>query len=134
MKTKNVMAAALVLLAAGCTNMEKQAQASASGFLEAFLSNEYDKAAEFCTEEVKGELSKATADFKKLEPSIRELLVTECNKYGAEITGVARINKSDTVEVSYRIFKKADSLSFEKGTVAGTLNVVDGKISRLGLN
>ena len=121
------------MFAAGCTNIEKQAQVSANGFLDAFLSNEYEKAAEYCTEEIKGELARATADFKTLEPSIKELLVSECSKYGAEVTGVARINKSDTVEVSYRIFKKTDSLSFEKGSVTGTLNVVDGKISRLGL-
>ncbi len=121
------------MFAAGCTNIEKQAQVSANGFLDAFLSNEYEKAAEYCTEEIKGEFAKATADFKTLEPSIKELLVSECSKYGAEVTGVARINKSDTVEVSYRIFKKTDSLSFEKGSVTGTLNVVDGKISRLGL-
>ena len=133
MKTRNIVAVACVLLGAGCTNIEKQAEASANGFLEAFLSNEYDKAAEYCSEEVKGELNKVTADFKSLEPSIKELLVSECSKYGAEVTGATRINKSDTVEVSYRIFKKADSLSFEKGTVSGTLKLVDGKISRLGL-
>ena len=133
MKARNIVAAAFVLLAAGCTNMEKQAEASANGFLDAFLSNEYDKAAEYCSQEVKSELDKATADFKTLEPSIKELLVSECSKYGAEVTGATRINKSDTVEVSYRIYKKADSLSFEKGTVTGTLHVVDGKISRLGM-
>lgn len=133
MKARNIVAVACVLLAAGCTNIEKQAEVSASGFLDAFLSNEYDKASEYCSEEVKYELDKATADFKALEPSIKELLVSECSKYGAEVTGVARINKSDTVEVSYRIYKKADSLSFEKGTVAGTLKIVDGKISELGL-
>ena len=133
MKTRNIVAVACVLLGAGCTNIEKQAEASANGFLEAFLSNEYDKAAEYCSEEVKGELNKVTADFKSLEPSIKELLVSECSKYGAEVTGATRINKSDTVEVSYRVFKKADSLSFEKGTVSGTLKLVDGKISRLGL-
>ena len=133
MKIRNIFAMACILLAAGCADKEKQAEITAVGFLEAFLSNEYDKAAEYCSEEVKGELDKATADFKSLEPAIKELLVSECNKYGAEVTGTSRINKSDTVEVSYRIYKKADSLSFEKGSVTGTLNIVDGKISRLGL-
>ena len=30
-----------------------------------------EKAAEYCTEEIKGELARATADFKTLEPSIK---------------------------------------------------------------
>ena len=133
MKIRNALAIACILLAAGCTDKEKQAETTAAGFLEAFLSNEYDKAAEYCSEDLRGEFLKATADFNSLEPSIKELLVEECNKYGAEIAGTARINKSDTVEVNYKIYRKADSLSFEKGTITGKLQVVDGKVTTLGL-
>ena len=133
MKLGNILAMACILLAAGCTDKEKLAETAAAGFLDAFLSNEYDKAAEYCSEELKGEFLKATADFNSLEPSIKELLVEECNKYGAEITETTRINKSDTVEVNYKIFRKADSLSFEKGAITGLLQVVDGKVTSLGL-
>ena len=133
MKVRHILVgAAAVLLAAGCTSKVKQAETSANGFLNAYLSNEYQKAAEFCSEDLKGEFLKATADFNTLEPQIRELLVAECDKYAVQVCGAVQINKSDTVEVNYRIFKKADSLSFEMGAINGTLQVVDGAVTKLG--
>ena len=131
MKKRYIIAAA-VLLAAGCTNKEKLAETTANGFLEAYLANEYEKAAEFCNEELGSKFMEATADFSSLDPSVRELIVAECEKYGAEVTGVMQVNKSDTVEVQYQIYKKADSLSFERGKVTGYLKIVGGKITKLG--
>ena len=119
-------------LAAGCTNAEKQAQDSASMFLDAFLSNDYEKAVDCCSEELKDKLQAATGSFSSLDSNIKELLVKECSKYSPEIVSAARAGKSDTVVVEYRIGRKADSLQFQKGAMGGTLYVLDGKIIRLG--
>lgn len=129
---KKILFVLAACLAAGCTNVEKQAQDSASGFLDAFLANDYEKAAECCSEGLKEQLRTATGSFSSLDSNIKELLVKECSKYRQEIVSATRAGKSDTVVVEYRIARMADSLQFQKGAIEGTLYVMDGKIIRLG--
>lgn len=129
---KTLVALALCLSAVGCTNKEKQAQACASDFLDSFLSNEYDVAAEYCSPGLKEEFLKTTAGFRNLDSNVRALLVSECSKFRAEIVSAGKKEGTDTVFVDYRIIRDKDSVSFERGAITGTLTVVDGKIDRLG--
>lgn len=120
-------------MAAGCTNKEQQAQKGAQMFLDAFLNNEYDKAAVFCTDDIKEELNRAFEDFKNLDSNMRTLLVNECAQYKVEISSVARINESDSFKVEYKIVKAtADSLASESGCIESNLTLVEGKVSRIG--
>lgn len=126
---KKILAAvALCLAVTGCTNKEKQAQACAQEFLDSFLSNEYDSAAECCSGSFKDEITASTANFRNLDTNVRALLIKECGKFKAEILSAQRTDGTDTVTVGYRIVRKADSVAFEKGAISGTLVVVDGKI------
>lgn len=129
---KTMLALALFLAAAGCTNKEKQAEACAGVFLDSFLSNDYDAAAECCADGFKEEFLKTTAGFKDLDSNVRALLISECSKFKAEIVSAQKKDDSDTVVVDYRILRQKDSVTFEKGAIGGTLIVVDGKINRLG--
>lgn len=129
---KTLVALALCLMVAGCTNKEKQAQDCAGNFLDAFLSNDYDAAAECCSEDFREEFLKTTSGFKDLDSNIRALLISECSKFKAEIVAAKRIEDSDTVVVDYRIVRDKDSLAFQKGAINGSLVVLDGKVKRLG--
>ncbi len=118
---KKILVVFAAFLAAGCVSKEEKAQAAALQFLDAFLANDYEMAAGCCAEPLRQDLIVATAKFNELDSNVRALLVEECSKYEAEITGAARVGKSDTVCVEYRI-----------GYIEGTLSVMGDKIIRLG--
>lgn len=118
---KKILVVFAAFLAAGCVGREEKAQDSALQFLDAFLHNDYERAAGCCADPLKENLIQATSRFNDLDSNVRALLVKECSKYEAEIISAGRVGKSDTVLVDYKI-----------GDVEGTLSVLDDKIIRLG--
>lgn len=130
---KRIFIVLAICMAAGCTSKEQQAKEGAQMFLDAFLSNEYDKAALLCTDEIKEDLNRAFADFKNLDSNVRALLVNECAQYKAEIASVTRINGSDTFKVEYKLIKaNSDSLSLDSSCIESNLTLTGGKINRMG--
>ena len=130
---KKILFILAVCLLAGCTGNEKQAQQCAQQFLDAFLANDYDKAAEFCTNDFQIDFEKVVANFRTLDTNVRALLVSECSQYKAEILSAQSINGTDTFKVDYRIVKaQADTASANNGFIESSLKVVDGKVYQLG--
>lgn len=130
---KKILFVLAICLAAGCTSKEKQAQAGAQNFLDAFLANDYNKAAEFCTDDFKIDFDKVLEDFKDLDTNVRALLISECSQYKAEIGAAQSINGTDTFSVNYKIVPvAADENAADKGFLSSSLKVVDGKVYRLG--
>lgn len=130
---KKILFILAVCLLAGCTGNEKQAHQGAQQFLDAFLANDYDKAAEFCTNDFQIDFEKVVANFRTLDTNVRALLVSECSQYKAEILSAQSINGTDTFKVDYRIVKaQADTASANNGFIESSLKVVDGKVYQLG--
>lgn len=109
---------------AGCTNKEERAVESAGVFLDAFLANDYQKAAGCCSDTLKVEVDKAFERFRQLDTNIRALLVNECQQYRTEIGAAERIGDSDTIKVNYKIIKDS--------SISGYLKVLEGKILSIG--
>ena len=130
---KKILAILAAGLIAGCTDVEKVASDNAQNFLDAFLANDYDKAAMMCTDGFKEDFNKVVKDFRELDTNVRALLVNECQQYRAQINSVERVNTSDTFKVEYRIVKAAqDSLSVETEYIDSNLTLVGDKVSGLG--
>ena len=129
---KKILAVLAICALAGCTNKEEQALAGAENFLDAFLANDYAKAAECCTDDLKVELDKVLTDFRQLDSNVRALLVSECSQYRAEVGPVERIGDSDTIKVNYRIIKGESDTQVTENVIASSLKVLDGKIMEIG--
>ena len=129
---KKVLAVLAICAIAGCTNKEEQALAGAENFLDAYLANDYIKAAECCTGDLKAELDNVLADFRQLDSNVRALLVSECSQYRAEVGPVERIGDSDTIKVNYRIIKGESDTQVTENVITSSLKVVDGKIMEIG--
>jgi hypothetical protein len=129
---KKVLAVLAICAIAGCTNKEEQALAGAENFLDAYLANDYIKAAECCTGDLKAELDNVLADFRQLDSNVRALLVSECSQYRAEVGPVERIGDSDTIKVNYRIIKGESDTQVTENVITSSLKVLDGKILKIG--
>ncbi len=129
---KKILAVLAICAIAGCTNKEEQALAGAENFLDAFLANDYAKAAECCTDDLKVELDKVLTDFRQLDSNVRALLVSECSQYRAEVGPVERIGDSDTLKVNYIIVKGESDAQGVGDAITNSLMVVDGKILKIG--
>ena len=129
---KKIFLALAVCLAAGCTSKEEIAQAGAQNFLDAFLANDYEKAAGFCTDDFKVNFDRVTEDFRNLDTNVRALLVSECSQYTAKVVAAQNLNGSDTFKVGYKIIKAQASWDSIDNFITNTLTVVEGKVSRLG--
>ena len=129
---KKVLAVLAICAIAGCTNKEEQALAGAENFLDAYLANDYIKAAECCTGDLKAELDNVLADFRQLDSNVRALLVSECSQYRAEVGPVERIGDSDTIKVNYRIIKGESDTQVMENVITSSLKVLDGKILKIG--
>lgn len=129
------MLAVLAILAiTGCTNRAKQAQECAQGFLNAYLENDFNAAASFCTPEFSVEFEKAMADFSNLEVQMQQMLKEQCAQLKANVLSVERVNESDTFTVNYTIVKAfPDSTSNHAAQwqINSTLKVIDGKVLQL---
>lgn len=131
---KKLLIGLAVCILAGCANKTQQAQESAQGFLDAFLTNDFEKAALFCSEEFNDDFSQATEDFNKLDDSVKNMLKEQCSQLQAIISSVQRVNESDTFIVSYNIVKcVADSTGdvAEQEFIVSELKLVDGKVVSL---
>lgn len=129
---KKIFLALAVYMAVGCTSKEEIAQIGAQNFLDAYLANDYEKAAGFCTDEFKLEFEQVIADFRTLDTNIRALLVTECSKYAAKVVAAECINGSDTFKVGYKIVKSQPTGDSIDNCFTNTLTVIEGKVNRLG--
>jgi hypothetical protein len=129
---KKVLAVLAICAIAGCTNKEEQALAGAENFLDAYLANDYIKAAECCTGDLKAELDNVLADFRQLDSNVMALLVSECSQYRAEVGPVERIGDSDTIKVNYRIIKGESDTQVTENVITSSLKVLDGKIMEIG--
>lgn len=129
---KKVLAVLAICAIAGCTNKEEQALAGAENFLDAYLANDYIKAAECCTGDLKAELDNVLADFRQLDSNVRALLVSECSQYRAEVGPVERIGDSDTIKVNYRIIKGESDTQVLDNVITSSLKILDGKIMEIG--
>ena len=129
---KKVLAVLAICAIAGCTNKEEQALAGAENFLDAYLANDYIKAAECCTGDLKAELDNVLADFRQLDSNVMALLVSECSQYRAEVGPVERIGDSDTIKVNYRIIKGESDTQVTENVITSSLKVLDGKILKIG--
>ena len=129
---KKTLFALAICILAGCTNKEKLAMEGAGNFLDAFLANDYNRAAECCTDGLKPEMIKAFEGFQQLDSNVRVLLVSECSQYKVEIGAVEKINDSDTFQVNYRIVKVEAEPQADDTFISSSLKVVDGKVFMLG--
>jgi hypothetical protein len=127
---KKLLSVLAVCILCGCANKTQQAQDCAQGFLDAFLANDFNAAAAFCSEDFNVDFSKAMADFDKLDTSVKTMLVEQCSKLKANISSTRRVNESDTFIVSYTIVNCAADSS-AKELVLSELKVVDGKVVSL---
>ena len=130
---KLLLAVAVTLAAGSCTGKADKVQECAQHFLDAFLANEYDQAAKYCTQEFEVEFSKAVEDYRNLSDDIRSMIVAQCSNLKAVITSVERVNSSDTFVVNYNIIKAAadTAAAYEEGVITSALKIVDGKVQQL---
>ena len=130
---KKVFSILALCLLAGCADKAGQAQDCAEKFLGSYLKNDFEGAAQLCSEGFKPEFSMAIEDFKTLSPQIKEMLQEQCGLLKYEITGVQRVNKSDTFIVDYNICRsEPDTSAFKQlELVKSTLMVVGGKVDAL---
>lgn len=130
---KKILAILAVSLLAGCADKGKQAAENAHNFLDAFLANDYDKAAQMCTDDFRSEFNVVVKDFRELDDNMKELLVNECRQYKAQTGTVQRVNGSDTFKVEYKIVKaEPDSITVETTYIDGMLTIVGDKVAGLG--
>ncbi len=129
---RKIFFALAICTLAGCTNKEKLAMEGAGNFLDAFLANDYNRAAECCTDEFRPEILKELESFRQLDSNVKALMVSECSQYKAEIDAVENIDDSDTFKVNYRIIKAVAEPQANGAFISGSLKVVDGKIFMLG--
>ena len=131
---KKLLLLLAVCVLSGCANKAQQAQDSAQGFLDAFLANDFNAAAAFCSDDFKVEFGKAMEDFEKLDDSVKAMVMEQCSQLEMKIRSVERVNESDTFIVSYNIVKcAADSAGAEalQELVSSELKVVGGKVVSL---
>lgn len=129
---KKILMALALCTAVSCTSKSDRAQQGAQNFLDAFLANDYNAAADCCTDGFQVDFNSVTESFKNLDEPIRAILSAECAGYKAEISSVERVAKSDTFIVNYSIVPVVlDSTKMKKGTINSTLVVVDGKVDKL---
>lgn len=127
---KKLLFVLAVCILGGCTNKTQQAQDSAQGFLNAFLANDFNAAAAYCSDDFNVDLGKALEDFEKLDSSVKTMLVEQCSKLKANINSTSRVNESDTFIVNYSIVScEADTTA--KELLKSELKVVDGKVVSL---
>ncbi|MBR5856109.1 MAG: hypothetical protein IKY70_02420 [Bacteroidales bacterium] len=116
MKQKNIVTLFFISISAfllqSCSNGEKPENV-ATDFLDAYLSTDYAKAAEFCTPELGKDLSEAVRELESLAPEVKELMKRHTSNYTPQITAVEEPKGRDTVIVSYSIINrpKKDSIS-----------------------
>lgn len=121
-----------ICVLAGCANKVDKAQNCAQGFLDAFLSNNFNASAAFCSDDFNVDFNQAMEDFDKLDDSIKILLKEQCTQLRAKVISVERVNESDTFNVNYNIVRPCpDSAGVEQKLVTSTLKVVDGKVVSL---
>lgn len=129
---KKILIFLAVCLAAGCSNSNKQAQECAQSFLDSYLKNDHNSAAQMCSEAFKPQFMQAMETFANLEPTIKEFIMEECSKYRAEIISVEQLNESDTFNVNYRFVKVSpDSSALADLVMESTLKVAGGKVIKL---
>lgn len=123
-----------VCILSGCTNKTQQAQDCAQGFLDAFIANDFNGAAVFCSDDFNVDFNRAMEDFNKLEDSVKIMIQEQCSKLKANVNSVQRINESDTFIVCYNIVRScADSTGAGscQELLDSKLVVVDGKVVSL---
>ena len=131
---KRLLTIVAVCLLASCTGKADKAQSCAQGFLDAFLSNDFNSAASYCTDDFNIDFNQAMEDFSKLDDSVKILLKEQCSQLKAEVVSVERVNESDTFSVNYNIVSvcpDSSGVAAEQGLITSTLKVVDGKVASL---
>lgn len=130
---KKVFSILAVCLLASCADKASQAQGCADKFLDAFLKNDLEGAAQLCSESFKPEFSRSVEDFRNLPQQVKEMVQEQCSALEYEISLVERINKSDTFIVEYNIRRaEPDTAAFrQQELVESALRIVDGKVDAL---
>ena len=98
-----VFALMTLVLANSCGNKTDEAKLQAVEFLDAYFKVEYMRAAEYCTDELKGEIIKAFEQIESLEPGIKESVIQNTSRTKTEIVYVDTESKKDTVIVNYKV-------------------------------
>lgn len=105
-----LLAAAALFLTACTGNSGNSAENTASEFLNAYLSTDFNKAATFCTEKLSGELKEAVKEVDQLDESIKKHILATTGKYKPQIEDTQKSKTGDTVIVNYSILEQvADS-------------------------
>lgn len=130
---KRVFSILALCILAGCADKAGQAQGCADKFLDSYLKNDFEGAAQQCSDGFRQEFNKTIEDFRNLSPQVKEMLQEQCSKLEYGITSVQRVNKSDTFIVEYNIqVAEPDSTAFrQQELVSSTLRVVGGKVDAL---
>ena len=98
-----VFALMTLVLVNSCGNKGDEAKIRAAEFLDAYFKVDYARAAEYCTDELKGEMIKAFEQIESLEPGVKENVIQNTSQVKVEITLVDTESKRDTVIVNYKV-------------------------------
>ena len=91
------------ILVSSCGNKADEAKIQAVEFLDAYFKVDYIRAAEYCTDKLKGDIIKAFEQIESLEPGVKESVIRNTSQTKAEITSVDTESKRDTVVVNYKV-------------------------------
>ncbi len=115
-----------------CGGRETQIRDTAQGFLDSYLSAQFDSAAKFCTPELLSSgLDSMSAPFAGLDSAALELFKRQIAGLHPEIISVEKRLKKDSIEVKYKI--TTDSNREETKGVLTVVKTGDSwKVGKLG--
>ena len=93
----------VTVLVNSCGNKSDEAKIRAVEFLDAYFDVDYMRAAEYCTDELKGDIIRAFEQIESLEPGIKESVIQSTSQTKTEITSVDTESKRDTILVNYKV-------------------------------
>lgn len=97
---------------------------TAEEFLNAYLSNDYAKAASFCTLSLSGKLLEAVEEIEHLQQDMKDRIANTTKHLTLKIDNVEKQGNGDTLLVSYSIHKPAPDSTLRQGIVQSVLSLV----------
>ncbi len=126
---QSASAAVLLLIAAalsGSCSGGPTAQDAAKGFLDAYLSADFNKAADYCTVKLSGDLKEALKEIESLSEPLKLQISSSAGRFSSRIEEVKKKGKGDTVTVYYSITETFTDSTLHPGSeiIKSTLSVI----------
>ena len=103
MRNKITLFVIVLFFATSCSNRAEEINATADAFLKAYFNNNFDEAANLCTDKLKGLVLEVSADFEKLEPSVKDAVMAKTVLITTEIVSINEGESKDTISLNYKI-------------------------------